>query len=148
MIQQIYIRLSKEQKFEETTNFMFIRPLDITVKLCSIPEFVGEVKCDCGNKASVIMNDTMYKCEECIKLLLSNSKLKKKKDTPLPLTKASIRDVRFEWSVNREKWYIVYGKKIKTDDWNAFLQKIKNMFLHNTEELIDGDYAEKTMTVL
>lgn len=152
MIIKIFLRLNSEQNINMATNYEFISGTDDKISLCPIPEFVGEVKCDCGNIATLILNDEIYKCNTCIKLLIPrSSKLIKADASSYPLTKKTIKDLKFEWSVNQEKWYTLWGSKIETNNWKDFLKHVKDMIVNKKDVELNADYDReftKKMTIL
>ena len=140
---RIFLRLNAEQNISKATNYEFISNVPSKVSICPIPEFIGEVKCDCGEFATVILNDEIYKCNVCIKLLVPESKLSKSNAISYPITKKTIKELKFEFSFNDEKWYTLWGRNIETNNWDTFLRDVKDMALNNREIEIEAEYIKE-----
>jgi hypothetical protein len=100
---KIFIRFSENNKLNSALNYEFKRDNIIHISICPIPQFIGEVKCDCGELASIILNDEIYKCNKCTSLLLPKSKLVENTDISSPLTIQSIKKIQFEFSFDGER---------------------------------------------
>lgn len=88
-------------------------------------------------------------CPKCINKALVGVRLETKVDVSIPLTKYTIRNIKFEWSVNDDRWYTVYGRGLKPRNWDRFLSELKNMILHDKTLSLEADYDKdrKEMTI-
>jgi len=141
---RIFIRIAPESNISIAKNYEFIGKELLYISLCPIPEIVGEVNCDCGQPATVIFNDELYKCNTCTKYLIPENKLESNDDLSYPITIQTIKEMRFEFSYNGEKWYNLWGRNIETKEWKGFLKEIKAMALEKKEIEINGEYTQET----
>lgn len=140
---KILLRLNSECNISKAMCYEFISDNPISISLCNIPEFIGEVNCDCGNKAIFLVNDEIYKCSSCASNLIPESKLINNESISYPITIKSVKDLRFEWSPNDGiKWYNLWGRNIETKKWKYVLNIIKDMVLNKSEVEIDGEYIQ------
>ena len=137
---KIYLRVAKEQNINISKNREFKSDENIHVLMYPIPDFIGEMNCSCGNKAILIINDKDYKCASCIDKILSSTKLVESSATSIPITRKTITSIKFEWSVNKERWYTLYGRGIKTNRWNYLIGMINKMVINNEDVELEGDY--------
>jgi len=148
---RIYLRLSESYKKQVkiTKNSTFVSKTSKTVTLFPVPPFLKNPKCKCGNKTEFMLEDMSCICSECVNKPLVGVKLKTENDVSIPLTKYTIRNIKFEWSVNNDRWYTVYGRGLKPRNWNKFLVKLKDMILHDKELSLEVDYDKdkKEMTI-
>jgi len=148
---RIFLRLNSEQNINKAINYEYVSSSpEQVISICPIPEFVGEVKCDCGEKATVIFNNEIYKCGICVKLLLPKTKLVSSTTISHPITKKTVRELKFEWSVNGERWYNLWARNMETMRWDSFLKDVKEMILSGKQLTIEGDYDQlrRRMTIL
>src|SRR3989304_7052042 len=140
---RILLRISPEQNISKAINYEFVSASpEQVISICPIPPFIGEVKCDCGELATIFLNDEIYKCNICIKFLLPQSKLTTSTAISFPITKKTVRDIKFEWSVNEERWYNLWANNIETKRWDSLLKDMKDMILNGKQLIIDGDYDQ------
>src|SRR3972149_5947413 len=140
---RMFLRINPEQNISKAPNYEYVSTFpEQVITVCPIPPFIEEVKCDCGEIATVFLNDEIYKCNICVKLLLPRSKLTQSSAISFPITKKTVKDIRFEWSANGEKWYNIWATKIETKRWDSLLRDIKNMILENKPLEIEGDYDQ------
>lgn len=88
-------------------------------------------------------------CSRCVNKPLAGIKLETEDDVSIPLTKYTIRNIKFEWSVNGDRWYTVYGRGLKPRRWDKFLVRLKDMILRDRELSLNADYDKdkKEMTI-
>lgn len=132
--------------------YEFVSDNNVNISLCPIPEFIGEIKCECGEPASLMVGESIYKCNTCIALYLGASKLKETTDVSIPVTVSSIKKLRFEWHGEKwdgDKWYNLWGNIIETNNWVSFVKAVKTMILTGKEVEFDGEYSQepKRMTI-
>jgi hypothetical protein len=148
---RIFLRNREGQNINTATNYEFISgnpTIPLHISLTPIPPFVGEPKCDCGELATVIMNDEIYKCKICMSFLLPQNKFLKSTAISFPITKKTIKELNFEWSGNGEKWYNLWGRNIETKNWDSLLKDIIYMILNNKEIEIIGEYNQETKKMI
>lgn len=137
---RLFLRIAPETNIIIAKNYEFVAEKNLHLVLCPIPEFIGAVKCDCGEPATVLLNEETYKCNSCLIFLIPHTKLESNDDLSFPITFQTIKEMRFEWSTNGEKWYNVWGRNIETSNWNALLKELKAMALDKKEIEINGSY--------
>jgi hypothetical protein len=149
MQQVIYLRVNQEQGINQVLNHVFTFNAGIVLSLYPLPEWLKGVKCDCGKEANFLLKDFSYICKSCVISNFPKNKLTSKQDIFTPITEKTIKGIKFEWSVNREKWYYIWGRKIVTENMKALLPKLKDMILKNKEIELEGDYDinTKIMTI-
>ena len=125
------------------TNYTFKSEQSMKFLLCPIPPFLDNVDCSCGEMAIYITGDSKYKCKKCVIVNFPQNKLETNQDISSPITKKTIRDIKFEWSVSRDKWYTLWGRCIETNKWDLLLNKIKDIILNNKEIELDGEYYKE-----
>jgi hypothetical protein len=142
---RLFLRVAPEANLKIAKNYEFKPEKNIHIILHPIPEFVGKVKCDCGEPATVFLNEEIYKCNTCISLLISHTNnLMSNDDTSSPITIQSVKDMRLEWSANGDKWYNLWGKNIETNNWDSFIKDLKSMIIDKKEIEINGYYDQDT----
>lgn len=144
---KFYFRLAEggKDKIKMADNIMF-RPKKLkTITMCPIPPFLKGAKCSCGKKATVMLKDTStFLCFDCIKeYMIDCTELVKEQDVSIPITKTTILRLRFEWSINGERWYSVYGRNIHPQNWDKFISKVRNIIIDGKMTLLNGDYERE-----
>lgn len=140
---QAHLRLAKlkEPAVQIVNSYIISSNKPLTVKICPIPHFLKDAKCKCGKEAKIVFNDAGCACLECLnKMFEGTTEMVTIKDVSVPLTRRTIINIKFEWSVDGERWYTVYGRNLVTKDWNALIEKIKNMIVRDISVLLNADY--------
>jgi len=144
---KVYLRLGKNNgiKIQKAENVIFAPTTSKKITVFPIPPFLKSAKCECGNKADLILEDMAYICSKCVEGRFKNmNDFKKVEDVSIPLTTLTIFSLSFEWSVNQHRWYTIYGRNLKPKNWNRFLSKIRDVILNNRVIIIDVDYEKET----
>jgi len=148
---QVFLRLGKNQNvnIQKTRNSIFTPNISKSFTFFPIPSFLNEHKCACGKKATVILDDMSCICSECVKDRFKNTnKFEMVEDLSFSLTEITIKKLRFEWSVNQERWYNVYGQNLKPKNWTKFLSKIKDMLLNGKSIILEVEYKKETKEMI
>jgi len=118
------------------------------IVILPLPSFVKDPKCTCGKPAS-FMVDIKPICSECLAKEYENSnELQEIPDFSLPYSKTIINKLKFEWSVNQQRWYPVWGKQLRPKDWDDLLEKIRKVILKKTTILLDADWKKDTKELI
>ena len=142
-----YLRLGEvkdKDQYKMLNNYSFNSETPKKIICYPIPPFVGEVKCDCGEPTKFMNKNMQYKCFKCLNLLIGKTKLQKTLDTSIPITKRTVMKIRFEWSVNGERWYSIYGSRFKPKHWNIFLMEIRELIINKNHIMLEVDYEKET----
>ena len=143
----IYIRLHPKEKFEKIKNRMFKSAKEVHVKVYPIPKFLfkDRPKCVfCNAYAYFMLEDGSFICRKCLENLLNSTvKLEEYEDIKLPLNEETVRQLRFEFSFDEEKWYQIKGTNLVVRDWKRFLPKLKKALLNKTSLAIKGEYRRE-----
>lgn len=140
----IHLRVNQEQGVNQVINHTFKYQNPLIIKLCPLPPFLEGEKCSCGNKADYITKDDSCICKSCVKSSFPQNKLVSKKDVFSPITEKTIKGIKFEWSVNRDRWYTLWGRKIITENWKSLIITLKDMILKNKVIELEGEYDRDT----
>jgi len=147
---KIYFRLSKDYKkqVKMIENTIFVSKTSKSVTFFPIPPFLKNPKCGCGTKAQFMLEDMSCVCSKCLNKPFVGVELKKEDDISISLTEWNIRNIKFEWSVNNDRWYTIYGRSLKPRNWKRFLSELKSMILHDKELSLEVDYEKETKILL
>jgi hypothetical protein len=142
-------KISKETKHHvtvEAVDNVFFKPSrQIVVSLLPIPEWLQNPACICGQSAKYLLEDATPICPKCVdRMLNSMNKKMKEIDTSIPITMDVITHSRFEWSTDNEKWYSIWGKNIKPDNPEKFVEEIRQAILDKQPILLECDYEKET----
>jgi hypothetical protein len=145
---KVIIKIPEEENAGTANNYEFVSSENMKYSLCSIPPFIENTKCDCGEPAKIMLNNEMYKCNICLALLIPQNKLKITMDVATPIMPQTIKKMRFVWAghENAETWYNLWGNTIETKNWNAIVKAVKTMIITKKSVEFDGEYIPKTNT--
>jgi hypothetical protein len=133
------------------TNVVFKPTKQFKMRLFPLPpdEWVGEQKCsNCSGKPDFLQEDMRPICKKCIALLMVGLNRKEsKEETSIPMTWEVVCHARFEWSLDGEKWYSIFGKNIKVDRQEIFLKELKKSIIEKHPMSVEVDYAKETKTM-
>jgi hypothetical protein len=138
----MFLRIAENSNINTAMNNEFKSDNPLKVILSPIPPFLEGIKCDCGIPATILINDNIYKCNNCTKYIIPITKLHQNSDTTLPITIQTIKRMKFEWSTTEEKWYTLYGNRIETKHWDVLINNIKNMIFNKKIIEINGEYSQ------
>jgi len=149
---KIYLRMNKDEKDKTkcVDNTLLIPKESKVITVMTLPPFLKDPKCGCGKPAEFILGDMTFTCCGCIgKGIVGSNVFMKKEDVSIPLTRVTITKMKFEWSINQNRWYTIYGRAFKPKDWDKFLAKLKGIILSGTMAIPDADYDKdkKEMTI-
>lgn len=139
----IYIRLHHKENFDKIKNKIFKSAKEVHVKVYPIPKFLfkDKPKCHCGNDAYFMLEDMSFICRRCLEDILDSTvKMEEHEDIKVPLTEETVRQLRFEFSFDGERWYQVRGANLIVKDWKKFLPKLKKALLNKTSLIVKGEY--------
>lgn len=148
---EISLRLAKteKEKVKLVENHIYTSKKHLSIAVSSIPPFLTDPKCECGEPAISILEDMTCICVKCLNDKMNClSSLVKNSDISILLTKNTIVRIKFEWSVNDERWYTIYGRSFKPKNWNSFLSKIKDMILNNRVITMNAEYTKETKEMM
>jgi len=150
---QVHLRLGKlkEPVVQIVDSYIFSVKKSFSVGVCPLPSFLKDAKCDCGNEADFILNGTNCMCLKCLNGKFDGAtSMITSKDISVPLTRRTIVRIKFEWSVDGERWYTAYGRNIVTKDWNALIGKMRSMIINDNFITLNADYdkEKKQLTIL
>ena len=144
---QIHLRLGKlkEPVVQIVDCHSFSTKKSFSISICPLPSFLKDAKCNCGNEADFILNGIKCMCLDCLnkKFKGATTSMITFKDISIPLTKRTIVRIKFEWSVDGERWYTAYGRNLVTKDWNALLGKMRSMIINDTFIMLNADYDKE-----
>jgi len=88
-----------------------------------------------------MLEDTSFICRRCLENILDSTvRMEEYEDIKVPLTEETVRQLRFEFSFNGERWYQVRGTNLVVKDWKKFLPKLKKALLNKTSLIVKGEY--------
>lgn len=144
---QIFLRLAetKKKKIRIVENYTFTPRESLCITLVPVPSFLENPKCECGKPADFMLEDMICICRECLNINFKGiTSLQKNNDISIPLTKRTITQIKFEWSVNGSRWYTLYGRNVKPKNWDKFLVQLRTMMLRNKTLNLNADYTKET----
>jgi hypothetical protein len=148
---KIHLRPATGKEISKTTNHIFTPLKSIHITLFPIPEWLQEPKCEsCGGQAKFLLKEASPICLTCLNKNVKNANREDtEEDLSVPFSMQTLKQFAFEWSVDGEKWYRVYGKNIKPENEKIFIQNMRDAMLNNKPIMLDADYDKdtKTMTV-
>jgi len=148
---QLFLRLGKEQNIDQIITKVFVPTTKVNVVLYPIPTFIKDPTCKCGKPAEYLLEDMSPICHFCLDTILTvTSKLEEKPDTTIPINRATIQRLRFEWSPDKERWYAIKGASITPLHWDTFSERLKTSILEKHLLLVEGEYDKdlRTMRIL
>lgn len=112
-------------------------------------EWVGKQTCSiCGGKPDFIQGDSKPICKACIKRIMNGlNKKESTTETSVPITMDIVTSTRFEWSVDGDKWYSLYGRNIKPNRPELFLKELRTSILESRPMAVEADYEKETRTM-
>ena len=143
---KIYLRPIAGKKISKTMNHTFIPLKPIKIRLYPIPMWLKDPKCEtCKGPAAYLLKEATPICAVCLnKIIEKSNRYNQDEELSIPLTMDTIKRFAFEWSVDGNKWYRVYGKNIDTQNEKSFIIKMREGLLQNEPVIFDGDYDQKT----
>ena len=148
---QVFIRLKagQEDKLSKTLNYTYKPKSKLKVCLTAIPPFISNPKCHiCGGNASYMLEDYKLMCSLCFDSVLNGiSELQKTEDTMVPLTEDTLKRMKFEWSIDRERWYSIHGSGLKPKNVKSFLLKVKESFISGKMLVVECEYEKETKSM-
>lgn len=147
---EITLRLGRTSKIEVIDSYQYVPKRDVEIKITPVPPFLKGGKCKCGKKAKFMLGNLTFICSKCLSSMFADSnELKTMKDVSIPLTEGTLSMLRFEWSLNRERWYNLFGGNIKPRNVKKFLSNVKEMLVKNKTFILEVEYDKenKIMTI-
>ena len=151
---EILLRLAKAKegkklKIRLVENYIFIPKKALSIVIFPLPPFLKDPKCKCGNSADFVLEGMTCMCNECLNNEFKGAtSLETNEDISIPLTRRTIVHIKFEWSVNGDRWYTLYGRTIKPRNWERFLPQLRTMILRNNTLSLNADYKKETKEMI
>lgn len=150
---QVYLRIAKNHNLtlQKIENVVYSSQANVIIHLYPIPKWIKSSVCKCGGKAMFLIDGPagfpVPICKECLDAKIPAIKLEAKEDTTFPLNERLIRKLKFEWSVNGDRWYYIHGRNLKPVNWKVFLKRIKKVVLGEGFITLEVDYKKETKTM-
>lgn len=147
---KIFLRLAKDKegknpKTRLVKNYIFIPKKSLIISIFPLPPFLKNPKCECGNPADFILENMTCVCSECLNNSLKGvTSLEENEEISIPLTRKTITRIKFEWSVNGGRWYTLYGRNIKPENWDKFIPQLITAMMRDKTLTLDADYKKET----
>jgi hypothetical protein len=133
-------------KVGSVQNHVFKPRKSIKVSLLPLPEWLKDPTCHiCNQRAKFLLPELNPICQKCVEgMIVGMNKKEVSTDTGIPLTKEVIAHSRFEWSTDGERWYSLWGKGIKPDNFDVFLRDLRKSLLEGSPLFIEAEYDKET----
>jgi hypothetical protein len=143
---QIYLKMASNQNLGKITNYTYKENQSIKIKLFPFPTWLKNPKCEtCNEPAHYLLENMSPICRNCLnKIFKEVVTLEKNDDVNIPLDINSIKKLRFEWSIDGERWYPINGQNIKFVNMEKFLEAFKNSIINDKVLKCEADYSKET----
>ena len=142
---QIYLRVANGQNLGKITNYTYKENQSVKIKLFPFPEWLKDPKCEtCGESAHYLLENMTPICRNCLdKIFKEVVTLEKKDDISIPLDISSVRKLRFEWSIDGERWYPIRGQNLQSVDMKEFLKEFKDSIINGRILKCEAEYSKE-----
>ena len=147
---QVYLRLGEKQNFvvRKTVNLVYTSQANIMICLYPLPKWFENPICGCKAEAVFLIDGPIGFpvpiCAKCLNSKIPMIKLEEKEDVSFPMTERLVRKLRFEWSVNGDRWYSILGRNLKPNNWKVLFEKIRQIILSEGFITLNVDYKKET----